>query len=404
MSSLTVGDPGLVRTDISHNTVFDAADIGASKSPRSYPSYQDGNSQLDYCGPDESMGVENPGASTDFANNLTIFDGNLADRITMWKACTNDNCPFAGMWRPNNIVGSSSAPNASAPGVFLVKRFDIDTMLRDPWNHDFRACPGSEAGEKGAGAYPVWATSDNMYRIPGAKRWGASQPSPKADDAFARVDAELLFLGAYRARGHVVFFGERVDAMTELATLHGEENIARPGALAPRRRYFWRVDALMMDGTRRIGPTWTFTTETRRTCVAKLSPSPSVRALPSEAATNSQPTRPSCLVALDTCCGPDSTKHGGNVKGMGSVCMKHMQRHNDSLADPETGCTLLDEEKFCDPCGIGVPFCDPSCQGMQHRNGIAPLPPGCCRPGAPNPACCKLDPIPLKCCVPAQGV
>jgi hypothetical protein len=24
-----------------------------------------------------------------------------------------------------------------------VKRFDIDTMLRDPWNHDFRACPKS---------------------------------------------------------------------------------------------------------------------------------------------------------------------------------------------------------------------------------------------------------------------
>lgn len=62
MSSLTVDGPGLVRADISHNTVFDAADIGASKSPRSYPSYQDGNSPLDYCGPDESMGVENPGA------------------------------------------------------------------------------------------------------------------------------------------------------------------------------------------------------------------------------------------------------------------------------------------------------------------------------------------------------
>ena len=97
--------------------------------------------------------------------------------------------------RSNNVIGSSSAANASAPGVFpglsssnislcfllvcqhrsisrwvqdrcrkqirerlkrhclllfsfhlthhAVKRFDIDTMLRDPWNHDFRACPKS---------------------------------------------------------------------------------------------------------------------------------------------------------------------------------------------------------------------------------------------------------------------
>lgn len=207
--------------DISHNTVFDAADISASKSPRTYPSYQDGSTPLDFCGPDESMGVENPGASTTFANNRTVFDGNLADRITMWKACTNENCPFAGVWRPNNIVGSSSATNGTAPGVFPVQRFDIDTMLRDPWNHDFRACPGSDAGKKGAGAYPVWTADTLVYRIPGAKRWAPSQPSPRAGDTYARVDAELLFLGAYRARGHVVFFGDTVDAMTELATLHG---------------------------------------------------------------------------------------------------------------------------------------------------------------------------------------
>ena len=379
--------------NISHNTVFDAADIGASKSPRTWPSYQDGSTPLDFCGPDESISVENPGASTDFANNRTIFDGNLADRITMWKACVNDDCPFAGDWRPNNIIGSSSATNASAPGLFPVQAFDIDTMLRDPWNHDFRACPGSEAGKKGAGAYPVWAASDTVYRIPGAKRWGPSQPSPKADDAFARVDAELLFLGAFRARGHVVFFGNTTDDMVELVTLHGEQNIARPGPLAPKRRYFWRVVAQMMDDSQRIGPTWTFTTEARRSCVAK----------PSAGSLAQAPTRPSCLSALDTCCGLHSQSDGGNVKGMGSVCMKHMARHNDSLADPETGCTLVDEEKFCDPCGIGVPFCDPSCQGMRQRNGIAPLPPGCCRPGAPNPACCKIDPIPLDCCVPATA-
>ena len=227
--------------------------------------------------------------------------------------------------RSNNVIGSSSAANASAPGVFpglsssnislrfrlvcqhrsisrwvqdrcrkqirerlkrhclllvsfylthhAVKRFDIDTMLRDPWNHDFRACPKSVrqpkpvafllsftvclsmlaltelarqerctpltktpltfrisqlAGEQGAGAYPAWSPTETVYRIPGAKRWAPSQPSPKHDDHHARLDAELLFLGAYRARGHVVFFGSAAGELTELATLHGASVVSVP--------------------------------------------------------------------------------------------------------------------------------------------------------------------------------
>ena len=84
------------------------------------------------------------------------------------------------------------------------------------------------AGEQGAGAYPAWSPTETVYRIPGAKRWAPSQPSPKHDDHHARLDAELLFLGAYRARGHVVFFGSAVGELTELATLHGVSVIIVP--------------------------------------------------------------------------------------------------------------------------------------------------------------------------------
>ena len=35
--------------------------------------------------------------------------------------------------------------------MYPTKPFDIDEMVRDPWNHDFRACPGSPAAAKGAG-------------------------------------------------------------------------------------------------------------------------------------------------------------------------------------------------------------------------------------------------------------
>ena len=65
-------------------------------------------------------------------------------------------------------------------------------------------CPGSPAAAAGAGAYPVWTGSDKLYRVPGAKRWTGSQPSPRADDRHARLDAELLFLPAFRAVGQAV--------------------------------------------------------------------------------------------------------------------------------------------------------------------------------------------------------
>ena len=239
-----------------------------------------------------------------------------------------------------------------------------------------QACPGSPAAAKGAGAYAAWSPADKSYLIPGAKRWAASQPSPKADDAHARLDAELLFLGnpheripeisglprcsdrlenirartgAYRAIGHVVLFGKE-GGLRELATLHGDENIARPGPLQPHSRYAWRVVAQMADGTQRAGPTWSFTTGNRKTCVVKG---------PDRLEGRSDPTPPSCAAALIKCCGPGSghgnNKGQGSVQGQGDKCMSHMKRHNSTLTDPEAGCSLLDEQRFCDPCGRGFP-------------------------------------------------
>lgn len=238
----------------------------------------------------------------------------------------------------------------------------------------------------------MWTAADAVYRIPGAKRWAASQPSPKAGDTHARLDAELLFLGAFRSVGHVVLFGLSETAMTELATLHHEANVARPGPLAPHTRYYWRVVAQMPDGTERPGRTFRFTTGSRKACVARPLDGNNLQ---------HKPTPPSCLAALGACCGPAASgTHGGNVKGLGDQCMGHMKRHNASLSDPEAGCDLQDEQRFCDPCDIGLPFCDPTCRGMAMRDGVVPKGPGCCWPAAQDkPPCCKDDPIPPNCCV-----
>lgn len=65
------------KQNITGNTVFDAADIGASKAMATFPGFQDDRSILDYCGPAVSMVVENPGATTATANNLSTFARNL---------------------------------------------------------------------------------------------------------------------------------------------------------------------------------------------------------------------------------------------------------------------------------------------------------------------------------------
>lgn len=189
------------------------------------------------------------------------------------------------------------------------------------------------------------------------------------------------------------------EHMRELATLHGEENIARPGPLQPHTRYSWRVVAVMADATTRAGPTWTFTTGNCTTCSSCTHPRRPT-AGSSQTKTTPRPTPPSCAAALDACCGGGAVhKHGGDVRGLGEQCMSHMRRHNASLVDPEAGCELVDEQKFCDPCHVGVPFCDPSCNGMPQRGNVAPPLPGCCR-SLPNPDCCQRQPIPPTCCAP----
>ena len=48
-----------------------------------------------------------------------------------------------------------------------------------------------------------------------------------------------MWTGAYRAIGHVVLFGKE-GGLRELATLHGDEHIARPGPRACWRGIFLR--------------------------------------------------------------------------------------------------------------------------------------------------------------------
>lgn len=315
--------------NVTGNVVFDGSDIGASKAPSSFPSYQDETSPLDYCM--KSVVVENPGQTTETAGRHNVFSGNVMDRVEAWKKCDDDECPFVGSWDASNVIGSSDHPKASYPTA----PFDIKAELRDPWNRDFRPCPGSRTATAGAGAYPTYTGHEEVYWIPGALGKRASQPSPRHGATRAPVDAELLFLPAFRAVEHRVFFSAGSKKAKLLATLTAPANVARPGPLAAHGAFSWRVDAVFSDGTVREGETWSFATSGDAACGASLGASDT------------------CAAAMMACC--------GDVAGQDSKCLNHIARHHKKDLAP-AGCTQADEAAFCSTCG-----------GLPLRNNVSSL-------------------------------
>jgi hypothetical protein len=257
---------------IANNTAFDGADVSASQANRTYPhsaqKQGDKLSNTSY----RSASIETVTAPK--ANALTTFDGNIFDGAGSWKPHGyphpddpggDRNCTASGanrchgIWAASNIVGrweETARPTAPA--------YDVSAQLRDPWNRDFRPCPGSLAAQRGAGAYTAYSKNDTRHWIPGAmERTGASQPSPR-DGAVAALDADLIFLPAFRAVGHRVTVGDRPTTI-----LKGEDNIAHPADTAnllPHTTYTWRVDAIMADGVIMKGQTWSFTTSAVISC------------------------------------------------------------------------------------------------------------------------------------------
>lgn len=155
-----------------------------------------------------------------------------------------------------------------------------ETALRDPRNWDFRPKPDAGIVDAGKtvrtadkpdhdaplvpleylgkspdiGAYEHGAT---RYWIPGRLVPQASTPIPPDGSTNVRLDADLMFLGGYRAEKHVVYFGESREALKKQSELI-DTNIFTPGRLRPRQTYYWRVDAVR-EGKTTAGPVWEFT-------------------------------------------------------------------------------------------------------------------------------------------------
>ena len=245
------------------NTGFDQSNIGASWAASSLPRAQTARSKLSNVSGCMVKVGSSPGKGPDAH---TRFSANLLDGagIKVGKGASSPREEVHGIWADDNVVGFWQKD----PGAF-----NINQQLRDPWNRDFRACPGSLAAENHAGAYPVWTPNGTSHWIPGARRANAaSQPSPRDGAAEVPIDADLIFLGARRAgAGHVVFFGTSADTLKPVGeALKAGENVAHVagenGRLRASTTFFWRVDALLADGTTGTGAVWSFTTGSDLSC------------------------------------------------------------------------------------------------------------------------------------------
>jgi hypothetical protein len=104
------------------------------------------------------------------------------------------------------------------------------------------------------------------YWIPGHQADKASKPVPPSTGAKVKGDADLMWLTAYQATNHLVYFGESEQALQQ-ATINSKQyqgefkhNIFTPKKLKAGKTYYWRVDAIRM-GKIIMGDVWNFTVE-----------------------------------------------------------------------------------------------------------------------------------------------
>ena len=212
---------------------------------------------------DSFFAVPNGYGNTPPHNQHTLVCNTLADIMVAWSTRNPDEKLNAK--QENNITGT---------GVVI-------EYLRDPANLDFRPIPGSAIVDAGftinkvpsekinveippaignapdIGAYEAGASN---YWIPGRRLKTASSPIPPNGALNVKQDADLMFLGAYKADKHIVHFMNAAKDHKGNEEL-SDSNIAHPGPLRAGHTYTWRVDAVMPDKTRIEGELWSFTVE-----------------------------------------------------------------------------------------------------------------------------------------------
>jgi hypothetical protein len=308
--------------NVSYNTIFDGADISASKPYHDRPRYQDDASPLGNASiPSVALGagtkVYNPKA-----NQKTVFIGNIFDSVQIkGKSCPEKVCPLPGQY-VNNLVLEN-------------KTFDIKCELRDPYHHDFRPCPGGQVATRGLGAYRAAAAGGSeTYWIPGRQLYtSATTPIPPDASIAVKTDVDLMFLPMREGSKHSVYLGKDGGTMKLVGTVQGEANIVSPGGLSSNTKYTWRVDAVGRAGQLRKGPEWEFTTGSTKYCPPPPAPTPPTPKPTPPPTPAPAPTPPTPLPASCTAC---ENQYCPGLAGKGQSCEACVEKNSPAFV--KAGC------------------------------------------------------------------
>lgn len=188
-----------------------------------------------------------PGDGVKGENNHTITTGNILEHGACGSA-KSPNCTYIPGHFDNNAVGN------------------VRKSLRDPDNLDFRPIPNSNYISKDIGPYGKECMEHGgVYWIPGRQETGASLPIPPDATTTAKCNAHLMWLSAYNADGHDIYFGTDRSAVLFANTSSLEfkghiktpSNIVDPGLIHSSLYYYWRVDATVQS-TIIPGQVWRF--------------------------------------------------------------------------------------------------------------------------------------------------
>lgn len=196
-------------------------------------------------------------------NHETITRNNISNKFSGHRTKPRINYPIPGVVDHN------------WDGVSL--GLDVRTQLRDVDNLDFRPKANSSLIDAGAhikgktgvflgkapdiGPYEFGALD---YWIPGFQDRKTSKPVPPILATNVKLDADLMWLNAYKSASQQVYFGEAFSAVKQANNkspqYQGEfqHNIFTPKQLLAGKTYYWRVDALR-EGKMIKGDVWSFT-------------------------------------------------------------------------------------------------------------------------------------------------
>jgi hypothetical protein len=198
-------------------------------------------------------------------NHKTITRNNISNKFSGHRKKSGKQHPVPGIV-DHNFDGVSLG-------------LTVRSQLRDVDNLDFRPKADSmliDAGAKikGKTNYYLGKTldigpyefGDLAYLIPGYQAENASKPVPPVASITVKKDADLMWLNAYKASEHQVYFGQTKSAV-ELANEKSSQyqgafshNIFTPKGLQLGKAYYWRVDALRAGKVIK-GDVWHFSVE-----------------------------------------------------------------------------------------------------------------------------------------------